>query len=175
MKKITTLCAVLFLIITVTEAQTLQSLFQKYADDERFEYVSVGKGMMNFASSLGGIAKNDKAMMSKMRGIKILSLTSKEDASLMKSFTKDVNDVLENGNFEVAVEARDKGERVQIFYRISGTDNADMLIITKEKGEFNIIWMTGKMSKDEMINSFSSNGNSIQIHSNITKKTDTIS
>ena len=147
MKKITTLFAVLILFIAAIEAQTLQGLFQKYSDDERFEYVSVGKGMMNLANSFGGIAKNEKEMMSKMRGIKILTLNTKEDTPLLKSFTKDVNDVIENGNFEVAVEARDKGERVQILYRITGADNTDMLIITKDKGEFNIIWMSGKCPK----------------------------
>ena len=55
-----------------------------------------------------------------------------------------------------SVEVRDKGERVNIYYRVTGNDNADMLIITKEQNEFNCIWITGKMTKEEMMDTFSS-------------------
>jgi len=55
MKRTMLLVAVLF-FIAASQAQTLQSLFEKYSEDERFEYVSVGNGMMNMASSMGGIS-----------------------------------------------------------------------------------------------------------------------
>lgn len=157
MKKIMTLVAALF-IVAVSQAQTLQALFDKYSDDERFEYVSVGKGMMNMASSFGGIVKNDKEMMSKMKSIKILSLEGESNASLMKSVLHDLDQVVDKGDFESGVEVRDKGERVNIYYRITGKDNAEMLIVTKEKGEFSLIWISGKMTKEEMMHTFSSTG-----------------
>lgn len=160
MKKVITLVAVL-LIVAASQAQSLQSLFEKYSNDERFEYVSVGKGMMNMASAFGGIAKNDKEMMSKMRSIKILSLDADENSPQMKSVVHDLDQVIDNGNFETAVEVRDKGERVHIYYRITGKDNADMLIVTKEKSEFSLIWISGKMTKGEMMHTFSANGKMI--------------
>lgn len=157
MKKLITLVAVVILMAATAQAQSLQGLFDKYADDERFEYVSVGKGMLNMASAFGGIAKNDKQMMSKMRSIKILTLEASSDSPLMKAVERDLSQVIEVGNFETAVEAREKGERVHVYYRVSGKDNADMLIVTKEKGELSLIWFTGKMTKEEMMDSFSSN------------------
>jgi hypothetical protein len=159
MKKVVTVIAALFMIVAVSQAQTLQSLFDKYSDDERFEYVSVGKGMLNMASGFVGKGKNSKDMVDKMRGIKILSLKAGADSPLLKAVEHDLNLIVSNGEFETAVEARDKGERVHIYYRVSGKDNADMLIVTKERGEFSIIWMSGKMTKEEMMHSFSSNGN----------------
>jgi len=33
-----------------------------------------------------------------------------------------------------------------------------MLIVTKDKGELSLVWISGKMSKEEMMNSFSQNG-----------------
>lgn len=158
MKKILTLVAALFILATTNQAQTLQNLFDKYGNDERFEYVSVGAGMMNLASAFGGMAKNEKQMMSKMKGIRILTLNQSSETSLMKSVIHDLDQIVEKGNFETAVEARDKGERVHIYYRVTGKDNAEMLIITKEKNELSLIWITGKMSKEEMMKSFSSNG-----------------
>ena len=175
MKKILILFAALFFFIAANHAQTLQSLFDKYGEDERFEYVSVGKGMVNMASLFGGIAKEEKAMMNKMKTIKILTLEAASDSPLMKSVLRDMEQVVEGGNFETAVEVRDKGERVHIYYRISGTDNADMLIVTKGKGEFSLIWISGKMTKQEIIRSFSSRENLIHFDNHCIKMTYTIS
>lgn len=167
MKKGITIIAVLFMLVAASQAQTLQSLFDKYGKDERFEYVSVGKGMMNMASSFGGMVKNNKEMISKMTGIKILTLNQNSDSPLMKSVIRDLDQVVEKGNFETAVEAREKDENVHIYYRVSGKDNADMLIVTKEKGEFNVIWISGKMSKEEMMKTFSSNGAMMNQYGNV--------
>lgn len=175
MKKIITLIVALFMIVAVNQAQTLHGLFEKYSNNERFEYVSVGKGMMNMASALGGITRNDKEMMSKMRSIKILTLESNSDSPLMKTFERDLNQVIDNGEFETAVETRSKGEQVHIYYRVGGNDNADMLIITKERGELSIIWFSGKMTRAEMMNSFSSNERTNQINDNAYSRKDTIS
>ncbi|MDR3652449.1 MAG: DUF4252 domain-containing protein [Paludibacter sp.] len=161
MKKIMTLIAVLFFVAAI-QAQTLQSLFDKYGNDERFEYVSVGKGMMNMASAFGGMVKNDKELISKMTGIKILTLNQNSDSPLMKSVTRDLNQIVEKGNFETAVEAREKGENVHIYYRVMGNDNADLLIVTKEKDEFSVIWISGKMSKEEMMKTFSATGEKLK-------------
>ncbi len=158
MKKMITLVATLVLFVAMTQAQTLEKFFNKYGDDERFEYVSVGKGMMNLAGALGGIAKDDKELMSKMRSLKILSLEGESYAGLIKTVIDDIDQIVSRGNFESAVEVRDKGERVNIYYRVTGNDNADMLIITKEKSEMSIIWINGRMTKDEMMKTFSDKG-----------------
>lgn len=158
MKKVMTLVVTLLMITITTQAQNLQKFFDKYADDERFQYVSVNKGMINMGNVLGGIAKTDQKSFSKMNGIKILTLEASAESTIMKSVLLEIDRIVENGNFESAVEVRDKGERVNIYYRVIGADNADMIIITKEKTELNCIWISGKMTKEEMMNSFSSNG-----------------
>ncbi|MDD3080059.1 MAG: DUF4252 domain-containing protein [Paludibacter sp.] len=155
MKKIFSVALfIMFSAITVN-AQSLQSFFDKYGDDERFQYVSINKGMMNMASVLGGLAKDEQKVMNKMQGLKILTLEEKADSPFLKSITKELYQIIEKGNFESAVEVRDKGERVNIYYRVSGNDNADMVIITKDKGELSCIWIRGKMTKEEMMKAFS--------------------
>ena len=149
----------LLLIVVATQAQTLQSLFEKYSEDERFTSVTVGNGMMNLGSVMGKHNSHNKEMSSKMKSIKILTLEDKSSA-LTKTFMQELDKVIEEGKFETAIEARDKGERVHIYYRISGKDNADMLIVSKDKSEISLIWISGKMSKEEMLNAFSCNGKS---------------
>lgn len=158
MKKLITMVAALFFLAMAAQAQTLQKFFDKYGDDERFQYVSVNKGMMNMASVFGGLAKDEKRMMQKMQGIKILTLDADMESAFAKSFMRELNAVVEGGNFESAVEVRDKGERVNIYYRVTGADNADMLIINKSRREFSCIWIKGKMTREEMMKSFSENG-----------------
>ena len=76
----------------------------------------------------------------------------------MKSVINELDKVVEKGNFETLINTRDKEERVNIYYRFSGKDDADMLIVTKDKGEFSVIWFNGKMTKEEMMHTFSNTG-----------------
>ncbi len=154
MKKMMTIVVSLLLMAAATQAQTLQKFYDKYGDDERFQYVSVSNGMMNMASMFGGMAKDEQKMMSKMQGLKILTLEEDTESPFMKSVLKELYQIIDDGNFETAVEVRDKGERVNVFYRVVGADNADMLVVTKDKTEFSCIWIKGKMTKEEMMKSF---------------------
>ncbi|MCE5332654.1 MAG: DUF4252 domain-containing protein [Bacteroidales bacterium] len=154
MKKMITIVVSLLLMAAATQAQTLQKFYDKYGDNERFQYVSVSSGMMNMASAFGGIAKDEQKLMSKMQGLKILTLEEDTESPFMKSVLKELYQIIDDGNFETAVEVRDKGERVNIFYRVVGADNADMLVVTKDKTEFSCIWIKGKMTKEEMMKSF---------------------
>ena len=163
MKRIVTTLAILVALIFTGHAQTLQKFFDKYADDEQFQYVAISKGMMNMASVFGGMAKDEKKMMQKMNGLKILSLDADSESQIMKSVVREMHQIVSSGNFESAVEARDKGERVNIYYRVSGANNADMLIVTREKNNFNCIWIKGNMTKEELMNSFSKSGGGVQI------------
>lgn len=150
MKKMITIVVTLLLLSAATQAQTLQKFYDKYGDDERFQYVSVNKGMMNMASVFGGMAKDEKNMVGKMQGLKILTLDENADSPFAKAIVKELYQIIEGSNFETAVEVRDKGERVNIFYRVVGADNADMLVVTKDKSQFSCIWIKAKMTKDEI-------------------------
>lgn len=155
MKRIYTIIALLFILVCAGHAQTLQSLFQKYDNDERFQYVSVGKGVINMTGIFGDLAKDENGMMTKMRSIKILTLEEDINSTLSKTLSNEITQLITSGNFKTAVEARDKGQKVIIYYRVVGVDNADMLIVTKEKDSLSLIWINGKMTKQDMINSFS--------------------
>lgn len=154
-KTILLLVSLLFTAITI-QAQSLQKFYDKYADDERFQYVSINRGMINLGSIVSGISKSDQKNLSKLNGLKILTLEAASESVIMRNTIREIEQIVSNGKFESAVEVRDKGERVNIYYRVTCNDNADMLIITKEQNEFNCIWITGKMTKEEMMDSFSS-------------------
>lgn len=157
MKKIIMLVTAFILLAVTVQAQSLQKFFDKYGDDERFEYVSVNKGMMNMASAFGGMAKDADKMVQKMQGLKILTLEADMQSSFAKSVIAEFDRIIEAGKFESIVETRDKGERVNIYTRVIGADDADMLIINKSKNEWSCIWIKGKMTRSEMMKTFSDN------------------
>jgi len=156
--KITILLVAVLFIVAASQAQTLQSLFEKYSEDEHFEYVSVGGNGMMVASSKGNVSKvKDPNSGNKMKATKILTLKAANDSPIMKAFEKDLNAVLEAGKFETTLETRSKGESTHIYYRSLGKDNADELIVAKTKTELSLIWNSGKLGKGQMKYGFSLN------------------
>jgi hypothetical protein len=143
MKRIILLVAVLFMAVA-SQAQTLQSLFEKYSENENFEYVSVGGNGMTVASANGNVAKS-KNTGAKKKTTKILTLKAGADSQIMKAFETDLNAVLDAGKFETTLETRSKGESTHIYYRSLGDDNADQLIVAKTKTELSLIWESGKL------------------------------
>jgi len=71
---------------------------------------------------------------------------------------RDLDRVIEKGDFESLVEVREKGERVNIYTRMDGNYVTDLLISVREAGEMNLVWLNGKFSP-EMIKKISHNEN----------------
>lgn len=150
MKKIITTFAVLFIIAVSSKAQTLQSIFEKYAEDERFEYVSVGKGMMNMVNAFGAKGGANQEMPEMLNGAtKILTLKSDSESAISKTIEKELAKAISNGNYEPLVETREKGEKVHIYSRVSGKELVETVIISRERKELSIIWMVGKKAKNK--------------------------
>ena len=148
MKKIIILAVLLLTASTGIYAQkTMKSIFDSYADDERFSYVSVGKGAFNMIRSLdvlGDMTSNEKEMIANMTGLKILSLESAKNEKLFNSLISDVKSVTAGDLHETLVEVREKGERTEIFV---AKDKSEMIIISKDKEDLSIIWLQGTPQK----------------------------
>lgn len=142
MKKIILVISVLF-IASISQAQTLQSLIDKYSENEHFEYVFLGGGGPVGASVYGNVAKG-KGANSKTESTKILTLTAAAGSTIMKAFEKDLNEVLEAGKFETTLETHSKGESTCMYHRSLGNGTEDDLIITKTKTEISVMWTSGK-------------------------------
>jgi hypothetical protein len=142
MKKTILLISVL-LIASISQAQTLQSLIEKYSENEHFEYVFLGGGGPTGASVYGNVAKV-KGANSKTESTKILTLTAATNSTIMKAFEKDLNAVLEAGKFETTLETHSKGESTCMYHRSLGNGNEDDLIVTKTKTEISVMWTSGK-------------------------------
>lgn len=151
MKKLVTSLFLGLIVALGVQAQEIKKVFDKYGDDERFTYVSVGKGAMNMAKSFSAnyVGNSEMQIIEKMNGVRVLTLEGGNE-KIAKSFTNDIDKVIKSGNYEEIVNVRDKGERVNIYTQVDKENNAEMLIITKDSDEVSLIWITGKASKEEM-------------------------
>ncbi len=143
MKKIIVLlCVVLTASVNIYSQKSIKNIFERYAEDDRFTYVSVGKGGMNIAKAftdMSTMSSEEKKILSKMEGVKILTLDS-NPGKLQELILADIDKIVKNGKFETVAEVRDKGERVNIY---TAVDESEMLIVSKDKEELSLIWIVG--------------------------------
>lgn len=152
MKKIGVALAFLVFIASAGHAMSLDKLFKKYSDDERFEYTSVGKGVMGVFSKFADYSVVTDGLMEKVTGVKVLKLdaASVDDVRLSNLFTDDIDKAVDKGKFETTLEKRDKNERTYVYKRFDKKANADLLVVTKSKKSVTLVWLKGKMNPDEM-------------------------
>lgn len=148
MKKTSFLLLFVLLFASVGQAQSLEKLFNKYADNEHFEYTSLGKGVLGFFNMFADYTEVTDGMMSKITGVKILKLDS--DAShntLTSSFSNEIDKIIKKGKFEKTLESREKNAKTYIYKKADKKSNADLLILTEDYKGISLIWLKGKMAQ----------------------------
>ena len=151
MKKFGLVLAMLVFLASAGHAMSLDKLFRKYSDDDRFEYTSVGKGVMNVFSMFADYSLVTDGLMEKVTGVKVLKLDSDSvDQHLSTSFISDIDNVIDDGKFDTTLEKRGKGERTYVYQRVDKKLNSDLLVLTRDKYSVTLVWLKGKMNPEEM-------------------------
>lgn len=151
MKKFGVVLAMLVFLASAGHAMSLDKLFRKYSNDERFEYTSVGKGVMNVFSMFADYSIVTDGLMEKVTGVKVLKLDADSaDQNLSTNFISDIDNVIDDGKFDTTLEKRGKGERTYVYQRVDKKLNSDLLVLTKDKYSVTLVWLKGKMNPEEM-------------------------
>ena len=160
MKRLLIFPAIVFFLTCGLKAQSLNRFFQKYDDDNRFESVSVGKFLFNLALLSNDIKGEERELLANLRKVKILTTNENAQPEFTSKVMRDLQKVIENGDFENLVEVREKGERVNIYTRMNGDCFTDLLIEVKDATEINLIWINGKLSRNIIEKLQNNNNNS---------------
>lgn len=142
-KKIIFVIALIALAVNMQAQKSIEAVFEKYADDERFTYVSVGRGAVNMVKylvDLDEMTSKEKSIIENVTGLKILTLESKteNEEKLAKNIVSDIYRVVKTDQYDVVAEVREKGERVTIY---TAKNNKEMLLITNKANEMSLIWI----------------------------------
>lgn len=145
MKK--TLFALLFVLVgagSLSAQKKMEAVFDRYADDDRFTYVSVGRGAFNLIRSFtatADLSNEEREIISKMNGVKILTLDRDRNESTVKRIMNDVTKIVRSAKHESIAEVRDKGQRTEIFL---ARDKSELVIINNDENEMSLIWLHGR-------------------------------
>jgi len=101
--------ATILMLLTSANAQSLQRFFEKYDDDSRFESVSVGKFLFSLALISNDMDANERELLSNLKKIRILTTNDVQNRDFTNNVMKDLDKVVNSGNYESLVEVRDKG------------------------------------------------------------------
>ena len=143
-KKIFLICTVVLLSLSLA-AQDISSIMNKYGKVENVELVKINNIMLTMARALAD--KESKQVLKKITGIKVLSADSTAN---VKGLISDIDNVTTRQNYEKLVEVREKGEKVNIYFKELGKNKTELLVVNSEKsGEVNLILISGNITPDE--------------------------
>ena len=116
-----------------------------YGKVENVELVKINNIMLTMARAVAD--KESKQVLKKITGIKVLSADSTAN---VKGLISDIDNVTTRQNYEKLVEVREKGEKVNIYFKELGKNKTELLVVNSEKsGEVNLILISGNITPDE--------------------------
>lgn len=132
-------------------AQTIKDFFDRYSQDEHFDYVSIGREMIGLAGVFSAADTTAMNTLDRISGMRILTLTDGFDDSLMQDVRQEAEALVRNGHFDTLAEVRSGGERVNVYRRTATEGDDDLLVVTQDEAELTLIWIQGKLSAEELM------------------------
>lgn len=145
---IVTIATAIILFFVTAKGQSLDSFFEKYANDDRFESVTVNKTMINFAKFTGNADREEKEMMKNIKAVRVLTSKVSPDSVFQSAFLNEVKSMIAQNQLENLLEVRDKGDHVSVFGKSQDQIYTDLLILVKEPDGLNLVWITGKIKPE---------------------------
>ena len=144
----TLLCAVVVMTSITVNAQV--KAFEKYADMKNVSYVYISKYMLGMASktSMPSVPGVDmKSLASKLTGIQIISTEEKTARAKLKN---DVKDILARDKYEVLMQMREDGNKVDIYHCI-GKQQSVVVMLMDEDDSATVMIFSGNFTLDDVM------------------------
>ena len=139
MKKIVLVVIASLFFANVIKAQNpqLESIFEQYSDKKSFTYVYVN-GSVNSI-----IPSHISNSISTVNFTKILTYNGNVTDTIAKRVVTKIKGVLKSQNFELLVQVKDAGDKVETYQKISDL-GTEMILIIKDTTDLTIMWVYGK-------------------------------
>lgn len=151
MKKIIALAA--FVLLTVSAfAQEGRTIYNKYSDAERVSAVYISPAMFRMIGKLPDLdieetSVNLSALVSSLTGLYIID---SENPEINEALKADAVKYIENGKYEMLMEAKDDGETVRIYTMGNEQTVTGLVVFTIEHSECAFICLEGVMPREEL-------------------------
>ena len=148
-KMIRTLLCIMVAMASLTVNAQVKA-FEKYADMKNVSYVYISKYMLRMASnssmpSVPGV--DTKSLASKLTGIQIISTEEKTARAKLKN---DVKDILARDKYEVLMQMREDGNKVDIYHCI-GKQQSVVVMLMDENDSATVMIFSGNFTMDDVM------------------------
>ena len=146
MKKIISAVLMVFAFAATISAQQIEKIFDKYQEDERFQYV-YKKGTNSTSSNnldFGDVFEGERT--GKMINKKMLILNTK-DVNFEKSFTNEVDNALKSDKYENISYVRNGKNRVSEYYRETSRGIDKVQFIDNGSNNILLVWRSYEKQK----------------------------
>lgn len=143
----------LFVAVAMTNltANAQVKAFEKYADMKNVTYVYISKYMLGMAGKVATPAAvpgvDVMALASKLTGLQIITSGEKTARAKLKS---DVKELLARDKYEVLMQIRDEGSKVDIYHCI-GKQQSVVVMIVDDEGEATVMVFSGHFTMDDVM------------------------
>ena len=148
-KMIRTLLCIMVAMASLTINAQVKA-FEKYADMKNVSYVYISKYMLGMASkasmpSVPGV--DTKSLASKLTGIQIIS---SEEKTARAKLRNDVKDILARDKYEVLMQMREDGEKVDIYHCV-GKQQSVVVMLMDEDDSATVMIFSGNFTLDDVM------------------------
>ena len=155
MKKLLLLSLLLagFASTALAQDDAIQRFFSKYMEDDRFSRVYISPKMMQMA---GGFLKNNAGgdadaeelgkLISKIKGIRILSTDSSDGMTLYKEAMATLN----KNRYEDLMDMQDKGSSLKFMVREEGGLVKELTMLSGDSKSFTLLSMLGSFTYEDL-------------------------
>ncbi len=146
MKKIISAVLMVFAFAATISAQQIEKIFDKYQEDERFQYVyKKGSNSTSFNNlDFGDVFEGERT--GKMINKKMLILNTK-DVNFEKSFTNEVDNALKSDKYENISYVRNGKNRVSEYYRETSRGIDKVQFIDNGSNNILLVWRSYEKQK----------------------------
>ena len=144
----TLLCAVVAMASLTANAQV--KAFEKYANMKNVSYVYISKYMLGMASkaSMPSVPSVEmKSLASKLTGLQIVS---SEEKTARAKLRNDVKDILARDKYEVLMQMREDGEKVDIYHCV-GKQQSVVVMLMDEDDSATVMIFSGNFTMDDVM------------------------
>ena len=145
-----TLLVVVVAMASLTASAQVKA-FEKYADMKNVSYVYISKYMLGMAGKMSTPAAvpgvDVKALASKLTGIQIITSEEKTARTKLKN---DVKDMLARDKYEVLMQIRDEGSKVDIYHSI-GKQQSVVAMMVDDDDEATVMVFSGNFTMDDVM------------------------
>ncbi|MBO4475916.1 MAG: DUF4252 domain-containing protein [Bacteroidales bacterium] len=151
MKRIIILAALL-LITIASFAQSGKSIYQKYSEAEGVSAVYISPAMFRLIGKIPDLTVEGKHvnLAPIIQNLSGLYLIDSENARINSTLKADAEKFVQNGHYEMLMEAKESGESVRMYSVGSEAIVNGFVMIADEGPETTFIYLDGKMNRDDL-------------------------